>query len=256
MLEIRQMTKRFGGLVAVDDLSFSVAEGQIVGLLGPNGAGKTTVFNMITGFAKPTAGTIGFKDHDITGASPHAVARRGIVRTFQLTSVFSSLTVSENVLAACHISPRISFWQSLARTRGNRRKEAQVRARAEEIMEFVGLQSYTGVTAGSLPHGHKRTLGIAIALAAEPQLLLLDEPLTGMNAGEAEQAVELVDKIRRSGRSILLIEHNMRAAMRLCEHIVVLNFGRKIAEGSPQQIAENEQVIEAYLGVRAHAAQA
>jgi branched-chain amino acid transport system ATP-binding protein len=123
-------------------------------------------------------------------------------------------------------------------------------------MEFVGLQSYTGVTAGSLPHGHKRTLGIAIALAAEPQLLLLDEPLTGMNAGEAEQAVELVDKIRRSGRSILLIEHNMRAAMRLCEHIVVLNFGRKIAEGSPQQIAENEQVIEAYLGVRAHAAQA
>lgn len=241
--------------MAVEDLSFDVKEGQIVGLLGPNGAGKTTVFNMITGYLKPTAGAIRFKAEDITRRSPHAVARKGIVRTFQLTSVFPTLTVGENLLAACHLNPRILFWQSAAHTRGSRVKEANARAKAADIMAFVGLTPYERYSAASLPHGYKRILGVAIALAAEPQMLLLDEPLTGMNAAEAEQAVELIGRIRESGRSILLIEHNMRAAMRLCEKIVVISFGKKIGEGTPEQMAENDQVIEAYLGVRARAAQ-
>jgi branched-chain amino acid transport system ATP-binding protein len=250
------MTKRFGGLVAVDDLSFEVSEGQIMGLIGPNGAGKTTVFNMITGFQKPTAGTIVFKGENITGRSPHSITRKGIVRTFQLTSVFPTLTVTENVLAACHLNPPIRFWQSLGHTPGSRAKDARARAKAAEIIGFVGLEAHEGHVAGSLPHGYKRILGIALALAAEPELLLLDEPFTGMNAAETESAVELVTKIRQSGKSVLLIEHNMRAAMRLCDYLVVISFGKKIAEGSPGEIVEDEAVIEAYLGVKSRATRA
>jgi branched-chain amino acid transport system ATP-binding protein len=253
MFEIKHLTKNFGGLTAVDDLSINIRKGEKIGLIGPNGAGKTTVFNMITGFLRPTSGSINFNDENITGQSPHLIARKGIVRTFQLTSVFPNFTVFENVVAALNLTPVVGFWEAMLHTRGNKRKEEHIRNKALEIIKFLNLEEYKGRTANSLPHGYKRILGIAIALAAEPELLLLDEPLTGMNAGETQDAIAIINKIWESGKTIFLIEHNMQATMSLCQRIVVINFGKKIAEGTPEEVTNNENVIQAYLGARARA---
>ncbi len=242
------MTRRFGGLQAVAALDMNVEEGEIVGLIGPNGAGKTTVFNLLTGAHRPTKGKVFFEDRDITGRKPHSVAALGMVRTFQITNIFSNFTVRENLALACNLRAGISYWGSAFHTRKSRAKEGEVRQHCEEILNTVGLESVKDAAAGTLAHGHKNLLGIAIALAAEPKLLLLDEPLAGMNAHEVLEAIGVVRRLWENGTTILLIEHNMKAAMALCERLVVISFGKKIAEGTPAEIRANKSVIEAYLG--------
>lgn len=254
MLEIKGLTKYFGGLAAVSGLDLSISQGEILGLIGPNGAGKTTAFNLITGFLRPTKGRIMFAGRDVTGQKPHSIAAKGVVRTFQATSLFPDFTVLQNIMAACHLKPKVGFWEAALHTPSSHKKEEYFLSRALEIAQFVELDGVRDMPAQSLPHRHKRILGIAIALAAEPKLLLLDEPLSGMNAEEVGEAMVLINRIWQRGITILLIEHNMRAAMSLCQRIAVLNFGRKIAEGSPEEIRENRDVIQAYLGVGEHAA--
>lgn len=254
MLEVRGLHKQFGGVTAVNALDFDIAEGELLGLIGPNGAGKTTVFNLVTGFLRPTRGRVVFNGRDLIGMSAHAVAKAGVARTFQMSNVFRALSVLDNVVAGAHLAADISFWESLLQTPSGRRKSARVLALAEDILEFVGMGDLKDTPAAALPHGHKRILGIAIALAAQPRLLLLDEPLSGMNAGEVDTAIALIDKIWQSGATILLIEHNMRAAMALCQRVIVLEMGARIAEGTPAEIKANDRVIESYLGAKARAA--
>jgi branched-chain amino acid transport system ATP-binding protein len=254
MLKIKGLSKFFGGLAAVSSLDMSMNQGEMMGLIGPNGAGKTTVFNLITGFLRPTTGQLVFEDKDITAKNPHHIAARGIVRTFQGDNIFPDFTVLQNVVLACHLKPGVGFFETVLHTGGSRRKEKEILNRSQAILELVGLDTMADVTARNLAHGHKRILGIAIALAAEPRLLLLDEPLSGMNAVEVSETMRLINRLWQSGMTILLIEHNMRAAMSLCQRIVVLNFGRKIAEGLPEEIKGNPEVIQAYLGAGKHAA--
>jgi branched-chain amino acid transport system ATP-binding protein len=248
LLRTEGLTKRFGGLQAVSEFDMSLETGEIVGLIGPNGAGKTTVFNLLTGASRPTKGKVFFEDLDITGRKPHSIAALGMVRTFQITNIFSNFTVRENLALACNLKAGISYWGSAFHTRKSRGQEREVRQRCEEILETVGLQSVEDLTAGTLAHGHKNLLGIAIALAAEPKLLLLDEPLAGMNAHEVREALSVIRGLWENGTSILVIEHNMKAAMSLCGRLVVISFGKKIAEGTPEEIRANTSVIEAYLG--------
>lgn len=249
MLEIKGLTRNFGGLCAVNSLDLTINKGDFVGLIGPNGAGKTTVFNLVTGFIRPTRGKIIFENKDITGKAPHSIAKRGIVRTFQGDRIFSEYTVLQNIIAACYLDANIHLWEAILHMPSNRKKEEYTRNRALEITQFTGLDAMIDIAAYNLPHGYKRVLGIAIALAAKPKLLILDEPLSGMNAEEVTEAVELIKKIWHQGTTILLIEHNMRAAMSLCRRIAVINFGKKMAEGEPEQIVKNQDVIKAYLGV-------
>lgn len=249
MLEIKGLTKNFGGLCAVNTLDLTINKGDFVGLIGPNGAGKTTVFNLVTGFIRPSKGKVIFENKDITGKSPHIVARRGIVRTFQGDRIFPDFTVLQNVVSASYLNTGIQLWEAIVHTYRYYKKEEETLKRAQEIVQFTGLVSVMDVLARNLPHGYKRILGIAIALAAKPKLLILDEPLSGMNAEEVSEAVELIKKIWRQETTILLIEHNMRAAMSLCKRIAVLNFGKKMIEGVPEEIVKNQEVIKAYLGV-------
>ena len=223
-------------------------------MIGPNGAGKTTVFNLITGFLPPSKGRIVFKGNEVTHKKPHVIAKAGIVRTFQATTLFSGFNALNNIIAGCYMKSQVSFWGAFLHTASSHMKEQRVLARALEILHFVGLDAVKDRPARSLPHGHKRILGIAVAMAADPQLLLLDEPLSGMNADEVNIAVSLITRIWKEGATILLIEHNMRAAMNLCRRIIVLEMGRKIAEGTPEEVRSNKEVIKAYLGTGRHAA--
>ena len=248
MLEIAGLTKNFGGLAAVSGLDMSIKPGELIGLIGPNGAGKTTVFNLVTGFLRPTKGKVMFEGRDITARKPHYIAAKGVVRTFQATSTFSDFTVLRNIVLACHLKPKVSFWETVFHTKSSRRKDEEILQRSRTILEMVGLEAMEGSPAGTLSHGYKRLLGIAIALAADPKLLLLDEPLSGMNGEEVTMTMQIINKLWQSGLTILLIEHNMRAAMSLCHNIIVLNFGKKIAEGSPEAIKKDKEVIQAYLG--------
>jgi branched-chain amino acid transport system ATP-binding protein len=248
MLDVKGLTKDFGGLRAVNNLDFSIQAGEIVGLCGPNGAGKTTIFNLITGYIRPTRGQVIFEGKNITGKTPHSVARLGIVRTFQHSSIFKDFTVLENVVMATHLKTGVRALETVLNTRGNRRKDEAVLKRSRDILELVGLGGMMDTAAKTLAHGHKRMLGIAIALAAEPKLLFLDEPLSGMNGEEITEAMVLIRKIWQQGMTILLIEHNMRAAMGLCQRIVMVSFGKKIAEGPPDEIKRNAEVVKAYLG--------
>ncbi|MEM3018007.1 MAG: ABC transporter ATP-binding protein [Candidatus Bathyarchaeia archaeon] len=248
ILEVRDLNKSFGGILAIKGLDLSVEEGEIVGVIGPNGAGKTTLFNIVTGFIPPSSGTIFFDGHDITGLKPHEVVRLGISRTFQLSILFKELTVLDNVFTGFHLTYRTRVWSRLFRTGTALSEERRLRERAYEIIRFTGLEPFKDELAGNLPHGYQRILGVSIALATSPKLLLLDEPLTGMNALEVERMLELIRRVRERGVTVVLVEHNMKAVMNLCERIVVLNYGVKIAEGPPDEIKDNAQVIEAYLG--------
>ena len=248
MLEIRGLTKFFGGLEAVSNIDMTVEAGRITGLIGPNGAGKTTVFNLLTGVLKPTRGNVRFEGLDITGMKPHNVAKRGMIRTFQSTNIYPDFTVLDNIILSCHLKPGVKVFETVLRTGSGRRKDREILERSRGILAEVGLDSLADVTARSLAHGHKRTLGIAAALAAEPKLLMLDEPLGGMNGEEVTETMKLVTRLWEKGMTVLLIEHNMRATMALCHRIVVINFGKKIAEGEPDEIKAHPEVVKAYLG--------
>jgi branched-chain amino acid transport system ATP-binding protein len=246
LLDVKGITKRFGGLVALNDISFSVEEGELRGLIGPNGAGKSVMFKIIAGFYRPNQGQIVYQGEDITSQGASAVAERGLVRTFQETTLFQEFTVYENILVGCHLHARSNLFTALFRTDMDRQKA--VAAKTSEVLEFMGLTDRKDQLALNLPLGSQRALAVAIALAAEPKLLLLDEPFAGMNPEETFQMMDLVRKVQESGVTIILVEHDMKAVMGLCEKLMVLNFGQLLATGSPKEIRSNNRVIEAYLG--------
>lgn len=247
LLELQKVTKYFGGLIAVNELNMSVKKGEIVGLIGPNGAGKTTAFNMISGTFSPTRGKIIFKDRDITGFSPHRIAGIGLVRTFQLTTLFKDMSVLQNIILGLHLSSNVNLWAAIFNPT-SRKSDERLLSRAIEIADFVGLTERKQETAKNLSHGHQKALQLAVALATNPELLLLDEPFNGMSVEEQEDMINKINKIRDRGITILIVEHVMNIIMKICDRIYVLNFGKKIAEGSPKDICENKEVIEAYLG--------
>jgi branched-chain amino acid transport system ATP-binding protein len=251
-LEVDALTMRFGGLTAVDGLDFKVEHGVIHGLIGPNGAGKTTTFNMISGFYKPTAGQVRLRGEVISGMAMHEVARRGVVRTFQHSTLFGELSVLENTLVGTHMKFRPNILAAITGRDAENRRGA--RACAEEALDFFGLLEHAGERAGDLPHGHQRALGMAVAMAAHPDVMLLDEPFTGMNPEETNRMMALMFKLRDSGVTILIVEHDMHAIMGLCDRITVMNFGRLLTEGEPQKIRTHPDVIEAYLGGARHVA--
>lgn len=248
LLEVWHLTKKFGGLTAVDDVTFGVEQGEILSVIGPNGAGKSTMFKLIGSFLRPTAGEIRLDGEDITGLRPHIVARKGVVRTFQETTIFKEMTALENVVVGHHLQSRAGLAGFFFASRTAREDNARFRESAAEILDYLGLGHVKGEKARNLPHGFLRALGIAVGLAAKPKVLLLDEPFAGMNHEETSRAVEMVRTIRDRGVTILLVEHDMPAVMKISDRIVVLNFGQKIAEGNPEAIQHDESVIEAYLG--------
>ena len=249
LLEVRNLTKHFGGLVAVNELSFDVNEGEILGLIGPNGAGKTTVFNLISGVFRPTSGSVFFNGEEVTGLLPHKIAQKGIGRTFQLSTLFTEFPTVLNVLAGFHMQSKAGFLHTMFNTSQYREEEAGFVQKAMDILTALGIEDIALQAAANLPHGHQKALGMALALATEPKLLMLDEPVTGMNPEEVRVQLDRIRKIRSEmGLSIILVEHNMRAVMGVCDRIVAVNFGRKIAEGTPAEIRENRAVVEAYLG--------
>lgn len=249
LLNICNLTKHFGGLTAVNDLNLKIYQGEIVGLIGPNGAGKSTVLNMISGTISQTKGMYTFKGKDITGLPPHRIAKKGIARVFQGNVLFRNLTVMTNVLVGIHLRNNIGFWGSFFGSSYSRNIEKIMYKKASETLMLVGLSDKADELAINLSHGNQRLLCLAVALASDPELLLLDEPVTGMNAEEVSAMVSIIRMLTdKKGITSIVVEHNMRAVMSLCDRIAVISYGTKIAEGSPEEITKNPTVIEAYLG--------
>ncbi len=248
ILTIQGLTRHFGGLAAVTDLSFDIRAGEILSLIGPNGAGKTTVFNLITGTLLPTRGKVLFQDHEITGLRPHQTTSFGIARTFQTTSLFYDETVVDNLIVSYHCRTRMGIWDALFQTGRSREDERRSRQKAEEILELIGLQDRAGELARNIPQESQKRLAVGLALVTEPKLMLLDEPTGGLTGEENISMMTLIQKVRTRGITILLIEHKMKIVMNISDRIVVLNYGQKIADGSPQEVGSNAAVIEAYLG--------
>ncbi len=249
ILELKDVTKKFGGLTAVDSVNLKVEENQICALIGPNGAGKTTVFNMITGAYQVTSGDVLFCGESICGKKPHDIVKKGIARTFQNIRLFKSATVLENVMTGFHCKTKTGMFNVVFQPGKCRKEEAETRQKALEILKFLGLDGVKDNEAGSIPYGHQRLLEIGRALATSPKLLLLDEPAAGMNSQEKKELVETIRKIRDTyNLAVLLVEHDMELVMGISENITVINFGRRIADGTAEEIQNNNDVIEAYLG--------
>ena len=250
-LEVNGLSVQFGGVAALSSVSFAVASGTVTSLIGPNGAGKTTAFNVITGFQRPASGRVSHEGVGITGWRPHRIAARGLVRTFQKTSVFPGLTVVDNVLTGLHLRGRVGLGSALFRRGRVSDEERRLAGEAGRLVDFVGLGGRSGEVASGLSYGDQRLLELAVALAARPRLLLLDEPASGMTASEKREVAALIRKIRDTGVTVFLVEHDMRLVMGISDRVLVLNYGRLIADGSAAEVRRNPEVIRAYLGAHA-----
>jgi branched-chain amino acid transport system ATP-binding protein len=248
LLRTEKLGKHFGGLSAVQNFDLEVHEGEILGLIGPNGAGKTTVFNLISGFLRASTGKVTFAGHDITRLPPYRIAHIGMSRLFQQGLTFSGMTVLDNVLAGFHKSHQASLVSSIFRTRAARREEAELKQRALVSLDLLGIRSLADWEPANLSHGHQMTLGLAIALAADPKLLLLDEPATGMNPNESDRMTQHIRQIREHGVTVVVVEHDMRVIRSLCDRLVCMNFGKKLCEGDPTYVTSHPDVCQAYLG--------
>jgi len=248
ILELKGLSKFFGRNLAVNDLDMEVAPGHIHGLIGPNGSGKTTVFNLISGFLWPSRGKVIWQGRDITNMPTHRITRLGLARTFQLTALFKEMTALQNVVMSCHLHTGINLWQQFRQDKKARRKAAAVEQRAMGLLEQMGIADIAHERAADLPHGYAAALGIANALATDPKIILLDEPVGGMNPTETADTMDKIKAVRDQGIAILLVEHDMNAVMSTCDKITCINFGHKIAEGTPQNVCQHPEVAKAYLG--------